>query len=161
MIWPRSQSCISELGRWTGFRKRPHRSLERMAPDVSLDKVCKYSMPFDHCKYSWPSMLAESTSENSTSHRLKIYILKFFVVVQSLSHVQLFVIPWTAAHQASLSFTIFWSLLKLISIESVMPSNHVILKNQNLNLPCSSNYFHSIYIVFTTIFIEFILYWIL
>ena len=36
-------------------------------------------------------------------------------------------IPWTAAHQASLSFTISWSLLKLMSIESVMPSNHLVL----------------------------------
>ena len=49
------------------------------------------------------------------------------VDVQSLSHVQLFEIPWTAAHQASLSFTIYWSLLKLMSIESVMPSNHLFL----------------------------------
>ena len=47
--------------------------------------------------------------------------------VQPLSQVQLFVTPWTAAHQASLSFTISWSLLKLTSIESVMPSNHLIL----------------------------------
>ena len=47
--------------------------------------------------------------------------------VQSLSHVQLFVTPWTAAHQASLSITNSWSLLKLMSIESVMPSNHLIL----------------------------------
>ena len=44
-----------------------------------------------------------------------------------LSHVQLFAIPWTAAHQASLSFTISQSLLKFMSIESVMPSNHLIL----------------------------------
>ena len=49
-----------------------------------------------------------------------------FVVVQLLSWVQLFVIPWTAARQASLSFTISWSLLKLMSIESVMPSNCLI-----------------------------------
>ena len=49
------------------------------------------------------------------------------VVVQSLSHVQLFAIPRTAACQASLSFTISRSLLKLMSIESVMPSNHLIL----------------------------------
>ena len=47
--------------------------------------------------------------------------------VQSLTHVQLFVTPWTAALQASLSFTISWSLLKLMSIESMMPSNHLIL----------------------------------
>ena len=47
--------------------------------------------------------------------------------VQSLSHVQLFVTPWTAAHQASLSITNSQSLLKLMSIELVMPSNHLIL----------------------------------
>ena len=44
-----------------------------------------------------------------------------------LSCFWLFVTPWTTAHQASLSFTISWSLLKLMSIESVMPSNHLIL----------------------------------
>ena len=50
-----------------------------------------------------------------------------FVVVQLLSHVWLFASPWTAASQASLSFTISQSLLKLTSIELVMPSNHLIL----------------------------------
>ena len=49
------------------------------------------------------------------------------IVVQSLSHVQLFATPWTIAHQASPSFTISWSLLNLMSIELVMPSNHLIL----------------------------------
>ena len=44
-----------------------------------------------------------------------------------LSHVCLFATPWTAAHQAFLSFTITWSLLKPMSTESVMPSNHLIL----------------------------------
>ena len=48
-------------------------------------------------------------------------------VVQLLSRVQLFATPWIAARQASLSFTISQSLLKLMSIESVMPSNHLIL----------------------------------
>ncbi|CAI9164767.1 unnamed protein product [Rangifer tarandus platyrhynchus] len=47
--------------------------------------------------------------------------------VQSLSRVQLFVTPWTAAHQATLSITNSQSLLTLMSIESVMPSNHLIL----------------------------------
>ena len=47
--------------------------------------------------------------------------------VQTLSHVQLFATQWTTAHQASLFFTISWSLLKLMSIELVMPSNHLIL----------------------------------
>ena len=49
------------------------------------------------------------------------------VAVQSLSRVRLFVTPWTAAHQASLSFTMSQSLLKFMSIESVMLPNHLIL----------------------------------
>ena len=53
--------------------------------------------------------------------------LPFFVIVQLLSWVQLFVNPWTAALQASLSITNSWNLLRLMSIESVMPSNHLIL----------------------------------
>ena len=57
------------------------------------------------------------------------------VVVQPLSQVQLFATPWTAACQASLSFSISQSLLKLMSIESVMPSNHLILYRPLLLLP--------------------------
>ena len=53
--------------------------------------------------------------------------MNFQAVFQALSHVRLFVTPWTAACQASLSFTIFQSLLKLMSIESVMSSNCLIL----------------------------------
>ena len=49
------------------------------------------------------------------------------VVVQSLNHFQLFANPWTATRQASLSFTVSQGLLKLISIDLVMPSNHLIL----------------------------------
>ena len=55
--------------------------------------------------------------------------------VQSLSRVQLFATPWTAAHQASLSITNCRSLLKLMSIELVMPSNHLILCCPLLLLP--------------------------
>ena len=53
--------------------------------------------------------------------------MKNVVVVQSLSHLLLFATPWTATCQASLSFTISWSLLKSLSTELVMPSNHLIL----------------------------------
>ena len=55
--------------------------------------------------------------------------------VQSLSRVRLFGTPWTAARQASLSITNSWSLPRLISIESVMPSNHLILCHPLLLLP--------------------------
>ena len=59
--------------------------------------------------------------------RVKITSLYQFSSVHSLSRVWLFATPWTAACQASLSITNSWSLLKLMSIESVMPSNHLIL----------------------------------
>ena len=55
--------------------------------------------------------------------------------VQSLSHVRLFATPWTAAHQASLSFTISQIFLKLMLIELVIPSNHLILCRPLLLLP--------------------------
>ena len=67
--------------------------------------------------------------------RIKTQALVVVVVVRLLSHVQLFVTPWTAACQAFLPFTIFWSLLKLMFIESVMPSNHLILGRPLLILP--------------------------
>ena len=55
------------------------------------------------------------------------YIHFVVVVVQSLSHFWLFATPWTAAHQAFLSLTISWSLPKFMSIELMMPSNHLII----------------------------------
>ena len=61
--------------------------------------------------------------------------LRQFSSVQSLSHVWLFVTPWTAVGQASLSITNSWTLLKLMSIESVMASNHLILCCPLLLLP--------------------------
>ena len=63
------------------------------------------------------------------------YVSIYVVVVQLLSHVQLFVTRWAAAGQVFLSLTISWSLLKLISIESVMPSSHLILCRPLLLLP--------------------------
>ena len=65
----------------------------------------------------------------------KVQFLFFNSSVQSLSHGQSFGIPWTAACQASLSITNSQSLLKLMSIESVMPSNHLILCHPLLLLP--------------------------
>ena len=66
---------------------------------------------------------------------LRIFEYRLTVVVQLVSHVQLFATPWTATCQASLSFTISQRLLKLISIESVMPSNHLNLCHLLLLLP--------------------------
>ena len=72
---------------------------------------------------------------------LQAKILEWVCSVQSLRRVQLSSTPWTAAYLASLSITNSWSLLKLMSIESVMPSNHLILCHPLLLLP---SIFHSI-----------------
>ena len=63
----------------------------------------------------------------SVLHPCTTIFPKRIVVVESLSRVQLFATPWTSAHQTSLSFTISQTLFKLVSINSVMPSNHLIL----------------------------------
>ena len=67
--------------------------------------------------------------------RLQCLSLFLCCLFGSFSRVQLFVTPWTAAHQASLSITNSLSLLKLMSIESVMPSSHLILCRSLLLLP--------------------------
>ena len=66
---------------------------------------------------------------------LKLLDLSINYSVQSLSHVRLFATPWTEGCQASLSITKSQSLLKLMSIEPVMPSNHLILHRPLLLLP--------------------------
>ena len=75
----------------------------------------------------------------SSSHCRGLWFPNFpsykFSSVQSLSGVQLFVTPWTAACQASLSITNSWSFLKLMSIESVIPSNYLSLCHPLLLLP--------------------------
>ena len=68
---------------------------------------------------------------------------KFVVALQLLSHVQLYVTPWTAAHQASLFITSSWSLLKLMSIESVMPSNHLPFSSCLQPFPASRSFLMS------------------
>ena len=64
---------------------------------------------------------------NNTNHPNYGSRCSFLVAIQPLSPVQLSATPWTAARQASLSITNSWSLLKLMSVESVMPSNHLTL----------------------------------
>ena len=64
-----------------------------------------------------------------------VYLLQQLSVVRSLSCVQLFATPWIAVHQAFLSFSVSRSLFKLMSIELVMPTNHLILCGPLLLLP--------------------------
>ena len=72
-----------------------------------------------------------SLNSEIISHKFESWV----VVVELLSHVRLFVTPWTAACQASLSITNSWSLLKFMSIKSVKPSNHLILCHPLFLLP--------------------------
>ena len=89
-------------------------------------------------------IVGEGPGETPSALRCLSYLINSFLTgiksvqfssVQLLSHVQLFATPWTAACQASLSITNSCSLLKLMSIESVIPSNHLILCQPLLLLP--------------------------
>jgi len=103
-------------GRWKGNRWREAKATgsQELSPPIHpfhtrvlLDHACLYARK-----------LSPGRGHSSFS---------FVIIVQLLSHVRLFATPWTAASQASLSFTISWSLLKFMFIELVMPSSHLIL----------------------------------
>ena len=87
------------------------------------------------------SLLMKVKEENEKAglklniQKTKIMVSGSISSVQSLSHVWLFATPWTTTHQASLSITNSWSSLRLMPIESVMPSSHLILCRPLLLLP--------------------------
>jgi len=81
------------------------------------------------------ALLAKSLIQTSPFLTTNASLLDLLRSVQSLSRVRFFATPWTAAHQAFLSITNSQSLLKLMSIQSVMPSNHLILRHPLLFLP--------------------------
>ena len=92
-----------------------------------------YSLLYISLELTGCSFLLKPNFENNlwnylaSFQRMKFLILLHHLLLFLHYHVQLFGTPWTAAHQASLSFTISQCLLKLVSIESVMLSNHLIL----------------------------------
>ena len=122
-----------------------------MPPDVQ----CQNQIDYILCSQRWRNSIQSAKSrlgvDCGSDHELHIakFRLKLkklgkttrplryvqFNSVQSLSCVRLFVTPWTTACQASLSITNFWSLPKLMSIESVMTSNHLILCHPLFLLP--------------------------
>ena len=101
---------------------------------------CDFSFPLKHWeldlkkkkKFAYLFFLEHYITDQRSFHNL--LAVKFYSV-QSLGRVWLFATPWTTARQASLSITNSWSLPKLMSIESVMPSNHLILCCPLLLLP--------------------------
>ena len=86
------------------------------------------SLLFSH--YNYLSICTTSCTHSTVLHPEKkntMHLISGFSTVQLLSRIRLFATPWTAAWQTSLSITNFRSLPKLMSIESMMPSNHLIL----------------------------------
>ena len=138
VLWRRvhkSHSCSQEVG-----------SLMREAGKEAItthwelsDSINKNAGHYwTHQRDEW----GENQVKEDFSERRKVVLINFteknsvqFSSVQSLSHVQLFATPWIAARQASLSITNSRSSLRLKSIESVMPSNHLILCRPLLLLP--------------------------
>ena len=144
----RLESYLINLGKtgftWSLFSRHLH--FPELCYELVASQVIRLAPKFiwfflQHLmeKPRWSSPLRDPTGVSCTAGR-------FFTIratrvprnkssVQSLSHVRLFATPWTAAGQASLSITNSQSLLKLMSIESVMPSNHLILCHPLLLLP--------------------------
>ena len=90
----------------------------------SLNFFSSKKIKMDLALSVYPSILEKNMKMQNKSTEKRFV---FVVAVHLLSRVQLFSTPWTAAHQAFLSFTISRSLHKFMSIQSVMPSNHLIL----------------------------------
>ena len=97
----------------------------------STHKECE---PLIHVLPSMKSNLTAAAQSWTVRRRDEVCLfangVKNVVVVQTKGHVQLFAAPWTTVSQDSLSITNSWSLLKLVSIESMMPSNHLILPRE-------------------------------
>ena len=114
-------------------------SIAQIRSDQSLSRVRLFATPWIAAGQASLSITNSGSSPGKVCccKSLQQFCNSFqkFVVVQSLSHVGLFVIPWIAGFQASLSFTFSQSLLRLMSIESMMPSNHLILCFPLLLLP--------------------------
>ena len=94
-------------------------------PSVLVTSQCRHTLPHPGRETLDKHMCVPATCNAS----------ELLLLIQSLSCVRLLVIPWTATFQTSLSFTISWSLLKLMSIESMMLFNHLILCRPLLLLP--------------------------
>ena len=128
---PASQSVPSFLGNSDGVS-----SIQRT--QISFSPSSKISTQFEsslECDFSSTQAHLQDNYVSSVLQRSFSHFVMNGVVVQSRSPVRLFVAPLTAARQVSLSFIISQNFLKLTSIESVMPSNHLILCRPLLLLP--------------------------
>ena len=114
-------------GRLQSMRSQELYTTEQLSTGACIERL--YLKPTDglhHCIHETNSRTIKDHNQRWHLIRtIRSYLSIHCCCCQSLSRVRLFATPWTAAHQASLSFTISRSLLKLMSIESVVPSNHL------------------------------------
>ena len=141
------EHCINFLGlddlhsknvNHSGGQKYKHKLSAELASFWGLPSPCRWPSS-SLCSCGLPSVcicvLTSSFKDTSHIGQGPTLMTLFYLAVVVPSHAQLFAASWTAARQASLSFTLSRSLLKLMSIESVMPPNHLILCCPLL-LPC-------------------------
>ena len=120
---------------WESFSEKHLSFLNKSYLDFALSEQESLGLFSISCFFSIFKLLKQPKFSASFLLPFGSYERKVSVSVQALSHVRLFATPWTEAHQASLSITNSRSLPKLTSIESVMPSNHLILCRPLFLLP--------------------------
>ena len=125
---------FSDIGRGSQWKCRTETEQKMANKDLSRPHTCTHL--YTHASTQGYLVYTQKAQKRNIRMFRMVYcsgavicnfFFALFVVVQSLSHVQLFATPWTEECLASLSFTIYWSLLRLMSIESVMSSNHLVL----------------------------------
>ena len=140
--WTTREVDFSPYIKWDGSHERKDNDFAPQLVPLSPFNLVIVPPSLKSCLYHLPSLTSICLPFHCQLHLFftspplsHLVFLKKVVVVQLLSCVWLFVTPWTAARQDSLSFTISQSLLKLMSIESVVLSNHLILCHPLILLP--------------------------
>ena len=120
--------CLLLLSPMTSYKPYFHSFNKRAPITQPLVSMSELASPLPPHREQFTSQVLITRSDTQELKLANLVLhLQLFSSVQSLSHVRLFATPWTAAHQASLSITNSWSLSKLMSIEPVMPPNHLTL----------------------------------
>ena len=121
--WTTQKALYAAWGALVSFTQEVHTAMLGLVICILADTITGFiAAPYR-------GEIRKSAKLSNVVKKMSLLKVKFrqTIVVQLLSYVQLFVTPWTAAHQGSLSFTVSWNLLKLMSIKSMIPSGHLIL----------------------------------
>ena len=133
MSFFQKKSCMWPIDIW---KETKHHSLSRKCKSKPQGYITSFLVKMPIIKRQQITSVGEDVKKSKPSYTIDRIVNWYqFSAVQLFSHVQLFMTPWTAAHQASLTITNSQSLLKLVSIQLVMPSHHLILCHPLLFLP--------------------------